>query len=97
MFSQDDLESLIKSELRQLRARLTDAGNPVETAILTLCLGELCHELFTRLISSGNTTADHGQAYFSKLADTVGSHPRVPANDVGPQFRRRLRAINQSL
>lgn len=96
MSAERDLESLINSELRKLRARLTDLGNPFETAILTMCLGEFSQELFTRLTASGNTTIDHGKAFFSKLAATVGTHPRVPANDVGPQFRRQLIEANHS-
>jgi len=87
---QGDLESLITAELRELRTRLTDANDPVETAILTMCLGEFSHELFTRLTASGNSTIEHGKAFFLKLADTVGAHPRVPANDVGPAFARRF-------
>lgn len=96
MSLQVDLEGLIISELRELRVRLTDTSNPVETAILTMCLGEFCHELFTRLTASGNTTIEHGKAFFSKLANTVGAHPRVPANDVGPQFTRQFLEAQKS-
>lgn len=96
MSLQGNLENLINAELRELRSRLTDASNPVETAVLTMCLGEFSHELFTRLTASGNTTIDHGKAFFSKLANTVGAHPRVPANDVGSQFRRRFLEAKQS-
>lgn len=90
MSVQGNLESLINGELRDLRSRLIDASNPFETAVLTMCLGEFSHELFTRLTASGNTTIDHGRAFFSKLANTVGAHPRVPANDVGPQFTQQF-------
>ena len=93
---QGDLESLINAELRELRVRLTDTSDPVETAVFTICLGEFCHELLTRLTASGNTTIEHGKTFFSKLANTVGAHPRVPANDVGPALARRFLEAHRS-
>ena len=87
MSHHDELEILICTELRRLRSRLIDAHDPKETALLALSLGDFCHELWTLLVSSGNTTSAHAQAYFGKLANMVGSHPKVPANDLGKGAR----------
>lgn len=85
-----DQEDLILAELRKLRARLTDEGDPNETAMLAICLGDFCCELCTRLVASGNITTGQARAFLLKLANAAGSHPRVPANGQSGDGRLRI-------
>lgn len=75
-----DQDFLIRTELRKLRSRLTDEGDQNETALLAICMGEFCQELLTRLTASDNITIEQARLFLLRLANTVGAHPRVPAN-----------------
>ena len=81
---------LITFELRKLRARLTDEGDPVETVLFAYCLGELCQEMLTRVIASGHFKIAHARNFLLTLVRTVGAHPRVPANQVRPRGHLRV-------
>ena len=92
MTSSCDQHDLITFELRKLRARLTDEGDPVETVLFAYCLGELCQEMLTRAIASGNFKVAPARNFLLALARTVGAHPRVPANQM--RHHGHLRVVN---
>ena len=86
MSTKNEQHELITYELRKLRARLTDEGDPAETVLFAYCLGELCHEMFTRVIASGNFNEAIARHFLMSLTKSVGAHPRVPANQATPHL-----------